>query len=235
MICTKYQCIFIHVPKTGGSSIENSLTPNPAASNFPYGIGHDPAHPILQQTWRQHFTFSAIQKFGPSKYSSSPTSNIFTLSNKAYQRKYGYRDKKIMDSYFSFAFVRNPLDRMVSEFFWRKGFQSGDGFGGKSPPSCFWEFVKNLDYYCDPLEAHYWPQYKFIYNDSGESQVDFIGKFENLQSDWDTICTKINKPRAKLPRIQSSKHDNYTKYYTRPLINIVKEIYEKDFDLFDYR
>ena len=41
--------------------------------------------------------------------------------------------------------------------------------------------------------------YSCIHSDYFDLDIDFIGKFENLQQDFDFVCQKIGKAKTKLP------------------------------------
>jgi hypothetical protein len=76
-------------------------------------------------------------------------------------------------------------------------------------------------------------QNKFI-SVEGKLVVDFIGRFENLQNDFDVVCDKLGIKHTELPHVNKGKFANYDLYYTPEVKNIVSEYFIKDFELFGY-
>lgn len=123
---------------------------------------------------------------------------------------------KIWNSYFKFTFVRNTYSHVISSyFFWVKIGRSPKPLNGIMDMACFEEVVK---YYKTPVGRRYdnmtniRSQHSFICDEKGKNMMDFVGRFETLQSDFDSICKKINIPPIQLPIQNSSAASNKGKY-----------------------
>ena len=70
--------------------------------------------------------------------------------------------------------------------------------------------------------------------------VDFVGKYENLQNDWQLVCDHLELCQNSLKNLQlnhfnKSFHENYRKYYNENTIERVYNIYKQDIKLFNYK
>ena len=142
-------------------------------------------------------------------------------------------DKNKWDEYFKFSFCRNPWDRAVS--IWKYlNFKSPD----VRVTERFEEFkdflLKGIEIDDHHWKWHYFPQINHIVDEDGNIQVDFIGRFENLQEDFNIVCDKIGMPQTKLPHANKTKHQNYVEYYDSEAKEIVGEVYKKDIEFFGY-
>ncbi len=128
----------------------------------------------------------------------------------------------IWSDYFKFTFVRNPYEKIVSQYHF-----NGYKFGFKD--STFKEYIKAWNA-GKKISSN--PQSHLFYINE---KLDFIGRFENLQQDFDTICDKIGIARQKLPHENKSKHKHYTEYYDDETREIVAQKYAKDIEHFGYK
>lgn len=221
MVSEKYLCIFIHIPKTAGQSIEHFFL------NL-HGLNWESRAPLLLK-------HNADPKLGPE--------SLAHLNAEEYVR-YGHLSKIHFDSYFKFSFVRNPWDRVLSEYFYRNYHHRYS----------FEDFIisgfPEKNNYSDAYR-HIQPQYEYLYDQNGNCMVDFIGKFETLQSDFNYICKKLNIEDTSLPYIYTpsigrerihkatdlknpEKRRDYTSYYNQKLQKVIADRYEKDISLFQY-
>ena len=116
---------------------------------------------------------------------------------------------------FSFTFVRNPWDRLVS-------------YGHSLSVGVDWDHPNRFN----RLDLR--PQVDFIFDDNGEPLVDFIGKFENLAEDFETVCRKIGIPTPPLPHLNSFEHRHYRDYYDESAQQFIADTYAADIARFGY-
>jgi hypothetical protein len=143
--------------------------------------------------------------------------------------------------------VRNPWARLVSEYRYRNYFNHRS----------FKDFVmhKLPSPGPDDKYRHIMPQTKMLYDDAGRLLVDFVGKFENLQGDFDRVCQQLGIEKSALPHVNSSdkgsrelkrkmrnflyRNDEtrlrrYTDFYDDETRELVTELYRQDVENFGY-
>jgi chondroitin 4-sulfotransferase 11 len=120
------------------------------------------------------------------------------------------------EEYFSFAFVRNPWDRIMSSYLYSK--RLGYKFTFKS-------FLDSIDF-----ANHCKPQSFFI-----NENIDFIGRFENLQEGFNEVCEKLGFDAKQLPHENKTTHEHYTEWYTDENRKLIQDRYSEDIDTFNYK
>lgn len=141
---------------------------------------------------------------------------------------------QVFNDYFKFTFVRNPFSKCLSEYFWEKThFNESLNFNDWVKLK-LGDLINHSENNTKIRQKHNLEQYKFIYDTSDNCLVDFIGRFEKLQEDFDLICDRIGISRQKLPHENKSEHKHYTEYYDDETKQIVAEKYAKDIKYFGY-
>ena len=143
--------------------------------------------------------------------------------------------------YFKFAFVRNPWDRLVSNYFYlREGRIKGADVRRWAEQNIakytdFADFVRNwLTRENVQSALHFKPQHYFICDANLRRRVDFIGRFETIDADFRTICRRLNIT-AELGRLNTGNHTHYREYYTDELRERVTAVYAEDIAIFCYQ
>lgn len=140
---------------------------------------------------------------------------------------------------FSFAFVRNPWDRLASAYeYLKNGGRNQEDYKDYrdlfSKYENFKETVLNWEeVFFDQI--HFKSQSDWICDNDGNIIVDFVGKFENLQQDFDIVCDRIQMPRKKLPHVNKTNRKHYTEYYDDEIREIVAKKYARDIEYFGYK
>ena len=222
--------IFVHIPKTGGGTIEKSLGIYGGDNNGNLSPDHSILYGKYKNKFLQHLTISEIKE----------------------------KNIKDFESYKKISFVRNPYDKIISEYLWRiqmygkrrlefKEFIIEEVIPRKNNIN---KFVKN--FYKDEslipfLDAHYVNQTNYLYQNKILA-VDEIGKFENFESDFKRIFnkkpinTKIHKSKINytyylikklLPNFLANKM--YRRYYNHETKEMIKNEYSEDLKVFNYK
>jgi hypothetical protein len=215
MVSHHFKCIFVHVPKTAGQSIEQVFLD------------------ALGRTWETRAPL--LMRYNPDPGLGPPL--LAHLKAQEYVL-HGHVAPETFQEYFTFGFVRNPWDRMVS-LYRQFGYEGKYGFKN---------FLRNT-FTHDICRTKYWficPQVEYLHDKRGDSLVDFIGRYENLEKDFKKICTALGLPEVQLPLVNDSQKRrnnkeansgsrvNWKLYYDNECIDFVAKFYKKDIECFNY-
>lgn len=204
------KALFIHVPKTGGTSVEHAL-----------GMRGD---------WRLG---DEALLFGAAATSSMPYKPMLSpflqhLTGRELQDVLGDE----LDGLYAFTFVRNPFARLASVYYnpdphllWtcpalKEVIDAGDFLG----------FVERSVVF---RHAHLVPQAEFLALSGGRT-LDFIGRFETLGSEFARVAAQLGI-EAELPFLNSgSAGRRHQDLYCDRARELVVRRYASDFEEFGY-
>ncbi len=206
MISHQGKFIYLDQCRTGGHSIRHALARN--------------------------FEVEKTDRFYPGRYAEDSWMRHHTRNNLIQNKSWtSVVDDRLFESYFTFGFVRNPWDKLVSQYHWcRKQMRS-------ETPKDFSEYVTDKlvhNNFESDGEIRYVSQVDFFRNAQGVIDLDFIGRFESLQEDFNRVCISIKLEPIQLPHISRYIRDHYSTFYTSALRGLVADVYSDDIEVFGY-
>lgn len=203
LISDTKEFIFIHIPKTAGTSIRSELQafslkrPNSNLARF-------------------------LKKFSlPRDYRKFRFNLHATLQDA--QNKLPI---DLFEGYRKVAFVRNPYDRMVSNYAYKI---NGTAEKKRKRNDTFEEFVIKC------CSGYGMRQVDYLFNREGGIECDFIGRFENITVDYENVQSFLSIDLPPLPQKNVSKKEgSYRDYYTDKTKDLVSKYYQKDIEEFGY-
>ena len=231
IISHKHKFIFVRPRKTAGTTMQNVLSTICGEEDIITAGYNDGNRNIDKSCWNGH-----------------PHPHLWDMKHLV--------GTDIWNEYYKFTFVRNPFDITVSRFFWNvngKG-QTGydttkDGFKKWFEEYTSQHIFHDAKYYSCNLAYPFLVDLQCVDNQNmpvykqgklnKEIDLDFIGRFENLQSDFDFLCDKIGVEKLNL-RDSNSKtktrktKTKYQEWYDDSMIETMNGLFEKDLDLLGY-
>ena len=222
MISHKYKCIYIHIPKCAGTSIERA-------------IGHYENYE--GRGWQDQRSITNIERTIAATPASLRMDRIKKVLPIGRFRGRSRRNpnnelvvtKKQYQEYYKFAIIRNPWERAFSFYqgiirdpiHWRRY--------NITPECSFAEFLR--DYAGKGLlrRQTYW-----LKSIDGSINLDFIGRFETLQQDFGKICNDLNIAEIYLPHILKGSNTNHLTHYDEEAIEIIFDSYREEIELFGF-
>ncbi len=211
LVSHQYRFIFVKTRKTAGTSIELSLSR--------YCDGPDDVITPISSYDEPLRSSSGVQ---PKNYLRPDGSKRRFRNHASARRIRAELGEQIWSSYFTFCFERNPWDRVVSQYWFRK----------VHDPKCvsldFDDFIRK-----GMFTSEYW-----MYSAEETVIVGQVSRFENIADEMRQVCSRIGLawdgwlPRAKGGFRKDPRH--YTEYYTPELANIVEHACSQEIRLMRY-
>ena len=215
----QHKFLFIHIPKTGGSSLRRAL--NRATAWEAYYVPLQIVRRVCQLT--TYRIGSVLPRHGCAVAA---------------------RDTVMLEhflAYHKFAFVRNPWDRLVSSFKHLER-ERQDVLG----PRKIRTFHEYCDWVLNPdlgdlgrrttlIHGFRRTQTEYLTDHDGKPLMDFVGRFERLESDFERILARLNLSASKLGhRRRSQRVSDYRCYYDDHTAELTAHFYRRDLELFGY-
>lgn len=149
--------------------------------------------------------------------------------------------KEELDNYYTFTFVRNPWDRLYSAYMFLS--QSGNTYNDIlvkheiiDKYRSFEDFVlRYMDHDSIYRILHLIPQSEYILENDSTENLNYIGRYENIDEDFHIICNNLGIVRKQLIEVNITKIKNdYRKAYTNEMIEKVYDLYKKDIQILGY-
>jgi hypothetical protein len=217
LLSVSHRFIFVHVPKTAGSSLHNALLPYARPDTRTFWRRVSRWLPIVESPERAHFRIHA------------PASEIRAkLSPEVYDR------------FLSFAVVRNPFDHAVSHYEYMKQYRSpriarrfadmsfSDYLRFRLAPRRPW----------DRLFARMPDQSYFLVDRAGRLLVSRLLHFETLSEEFRDLAAELGLTSRELPSVNRtearSKERPFESYYDAETEALVRRLYARDLALLGY-
>ena len=232
LISHSHKFIFIHIGKTGGTSIEKVLcqhlnidfeeTKNDSeGNNWKHIWAQHMRERVGEEIWDDYFTFAFVRN----------TYDMILSLYSMYTQYPQYTDPDQPEFYHPWNQYKNFEDFIISmdehrhepDEKWRKRLDS-------------FEVETQMDVWTDleNLQTSYLTESWKGTDGPGTILVDFIGKYENLVDDFHHVCQTIGLPKLDLIHHGATKHKPYQDSYNERMKKVVYEHSTLDIERFGY-
>jgi hypothetical protein len=208
MISHKHKCIFIHIPKSAGTSVERFL--RDVDPDIPAKVLRKRGFSRFLNDHLDYYVFSFVRnpysrfvsawKWGELKFSKEGDLPFYKK-----ERSVSFREYVLLTTDLDYRKDNQNLWSEYDEYHTLPQFE-------------FFPHLNGGHYFTDKI--------------SPDFTCGFIGRFENLQKDFGKVCFDIGIQEFKLPHAYNSKTFRQDFDWTDTLKSKVFSYYKKDFDLF---
>jgi hypothetical protein len=211
----RYRFLFVHIAKTGGTSVRDSLG---------------------WYKWTDPYRFPQFLCSRISGLTGHRIGAKFPRHAKAIAAQ-EMLPRDVCEGLFKFAFVRNPWDLHVSSYHHIRR-ERPDLVADISDFSAFlrWKFdpARSPQYHADMSTVL---QSDYLIDLRGRLIVDYVGRYEHLSDDFRTVCGKIGlrPPKLKHSRKALDRRGDYRSYLDDASAQLIADYYRPDCERFGYR
>ena len=210
MISLAHQCVFVHIPKCAGQSVETAFLND------------------LKLTWKQRAVLLLRPKTVCDPQGAPP--KLAHLMADQYVG-FNYMPAKLFKTYLRFSVIRNPWARVYSIYKYKT-----------NQKLSFSDFVVKV-FEKKFFNKLFWfaaPQVDYLSNQDGKLLVEHVVRLENAK-EIEKIFHSLGFADLQLPYVNESKSKNKSNLskncqdvYCQQSYDLVRKLYAKDIDAFDY-
>ena len=208
LISKKNKFIFIHIPKTAGTSLRAMLYPyteaRPGLINFLIRRINKLVRFNFLFFWRTYDAHTTLEQL------------------------YNFIPEKKIKAYHKFCVVRNPYSRLVSFYEHILRNKHHPWHTKIADYGSFEVMVDNLHNVGEPSQNSY------IKDKLGEINIDQILFFESLSEQIDLLSKRLVIPIKLVHKNSGKRSKKWQSYYNSIIAKKVYDHYKEDFDLFNY-
>lgn len=142
------------------------------------------------------------------------------------------KDTSLKLKYDWFTVVRNPYDRIISEFHWEYDVGWNKDNIHNYDKSQFNTYIQNKINKRDPNGDHYSEQYKYI-DPNPEIKIHVL-KYENIKEEFDALMSLYGLNLSLTEHANASRKKFTIDDLSDDTIELINNVYDNDFKLFSY-
>jgi hypothetical protein len=228
MLSHKHRCIFVHIPKAAGTSIESLFLRD---LNLDFEDKHSL---ILGKSTNLYMEPRVLSHLTACQYVSQH-----------------YVSQELFDEYFKFSFTRHPVERLFSTYVYL-------GYSNIISFDIFIKDLLEKLYESKKFNFFLKSQTEFLYDINGnKSLMDYTGSIENIKDDFEFVKKELLLENLELEHVNKANNNNSLrglkkiierpflltklnlgvendKYLTDKSLQVIEKLYNKDFENFDY-
>jgi Sulfotransferase family len=220
---------FVHIPRTGGMAVEMGAWSSP--QKIAWGVCHTPDGKAMgcgtpSNHWSQKFLW-----MGPSMWDRTyKYAGESWLAPPHWLHPSPYEDKD------TFCIIRNPYDRIVSEYH----DSSYSYLGISKDPRELNSWIQLKLYELKSITSypgHFLPQHYYVYDDRNHQVITHILRYENLNEEFTDLMKKYGLEDIRLPPKPSPLEGEvvFSKEFLSPeTLAAINDFYRSDFLIFGY-
>lgn len=188
--------------------------------------------------------FLHTPKVAGSSMNATPLAKKVKFKIHSFKGDISHKVKEIgAEDTFKYGFVRNPYSRFVSLYnYFSKMTEAHPFYRYNVPIVNVVQKYNNINDFCEAFETlrlkanfHFRPQVGYFLSEDPDYKVDFVGKYEKLQSDFDELCVLVGLEKMTLPVANSSGQViDYMRLFSIESQKVIENYYKDDFEYFNY-